>query len=89
MEPVLLVLREDHSDPETTLNAVDLLAEVLGNTAEPGASPASDDVGVMFTEMFMKNPGDFALLVFILEEPAFDVQMAVIRLLTGLSIHKS
>lgn len=84
MDPVLNALREDHSDNDTTKAAIEMFYTIMAPAPpQPGAKgPASDDMGVMFTEIFTKNSENVALLLAILEEPDFQIKYNTIKLLT-------
>eukprot|EP00041_Stephanoeca_diplocostata_P037680 m.1436715 g.1436715 ORF g.1436715 m.1436715 type:complete len:1067 (+) comp25084_c0_seq3:163-3363(+) len=84
MDPVLNALREDHSDNDTTKAAIEMFYTIMAPATQlAGAKgPASDDMGVMFTEIFTKDTENVALLLAILEEPDFQIKYNTIKLLT-------
>eukprot|EP00039_Didymoeca_costata_P007532 m.100861 g.100861 ORF g.100861 m.100861 type:complete len:906 (+) comp13727_c0_seq3:129-2846(+) len=79
VDPVMLLLKEDSSDFDMTVAAVEMLTIVLAPTSKP-ATP--EDVGVMLTEMFVKNTGNVEILLKVLEENSFDVRLATVKLLS-------
>jgi hypothetical protein len=54
-------------------------------TQGPAGERQADDVGVMFSEIFMKDHGNVGLLLAVLEEPAPRLQLFTIQVLTELA----
>ncbi|KAK7491209.1 hypothetical protein BaRGS_00017480, partial [Batillaria attramentaria] len=87
MDILTKTLEADRADAEITGYALDTLYHVMSN--EPSeedemTSQASVDLGEQFTEIFIKNHGNVALLISLLEEYDFHVRWPTVRLLTVL-----
>ena len=78
MEPVLAALKEDTSDHEMTLFAIEMFRTLLTPSSDP---PTPEDMGVMFSEMFAKTPENLGVLLQALEENNFQVRLATAQLL--------
>ncbi|KAJ3219199.1 hypothetical protein HDU67_002195 [Dinochytrium kinnereticum] len=93
--PVLIsVLTKDRHDVEIvkpTLETLQVLcSNEEGSPSKPAASPTSPtpmdsrDLGVMFSEIYIKSPTNIALLLDILEEQDFYVRFHAVQLLSTL-----
>ncbi|CAI9561020.1 unnamed protein product [Staurois parvus] len=91
MDILLNVLQTDRSDSEIIGYALDTLYNIVSNDTEEAAESEeenqqvqADDLGVQFTEMFMKQQENVTLLLSILEEFDFHVRWPGVKLLTTL-----
>lgn len=91
MDHLLNVLQTDRSDSEIIGYALDTLYNIVSNdTDEPAESEEenqqvqTDDLGVQFTEMLIKQPENITLVLSILEEFDFHVRWPGVKLLTTL-----
>ncbi|XP_073457135.1 general vesicular transport factor p115 isoform X3 [Aquarana catesbeiana] len=90
MDHLLNVLQTDRSDSEIIGYALDTLYNIVSNDTEEAAESEeenqqvqADDLGVQFTEMFMKQE-TVTLLLSVLEEFDFHVRWPGVKLLTTL-----
>ncbi|XP_077332671.1 general vesicular transport factor p115 isoform X2 [Lithobates pipiens] len=86
MDHLLNVLQTDRSDSEIIGYALDTLYNIVSNDteeAEENQQVQTDDLGVQFTEMFMKQE-TITLLLSVLEEFDFHVRWPGVKLLTTL-----
>lgn len=86
MDHLLNVLQTDRSDSEIIGYALDTLYNIVSNDteeAEENQPVQADDLGVQFTEMFMKQE-TITLLLSVLEEFDFHVRWPGVKLLTTL-----
>lgn len=90
MDHLLNVLQTDRADSEIIGYALDTLYNIMSNDAEEAAESEeenpqgqTDDLGVQFTEMFLKQE-NITLLLSILEEFDFHVRWPGVKLLTSL-----
>lgn len=86
MDHLLNVLQTDRSDSEIIGYALDTLYNIVSNDteeAEENQQVQADDLGVQFTEMFMKQE-TVTLLLSVLEEFDFHVRWPGVKLLTTL-----
>ncbi|XP_053559280.1 general vesicular transport factor p115 isoform X1 [Bombina bombina] len=87
MDHLLNVLQTDRSDSEIIGYALDTLYNIVSNEAEEteeNQQVQTDDLGVQFTEMFIKQQENVTLLLSILEEFDFHVRWPAVKLLTTL-----
>ncbi|XP_069834382.1 general vesicular transport factor p115 isoform X3 [Dendropsophus ebraccatus] len=91
MDHLLNVLQTDRADSEIIGYALDTLYNIMSNDAEEAAESEdenqqvqSDDLGVQFTEMFIKQQENVTTLLSILEEFDFHVRWPGVKLLTTL-----
>eukprot|EP00049_Salpingoeca_infusionum_P026888 m.28682 g.28682 ORF g.28682 m.28682 type:complete len:904 (-) comp9063_c0_seq2:146-2857(-) len=77
------VLKNDRGDPEIINATLETLVNITAR-ANPTGPPTPDDVGVMFTEIFVKNTDDVILLLSLLEETEYSTRLLTIQLLTTL-----
>eukprot|EP00048_Salpingoeca_helianthica_P002436 m.57241 g.57241 ORF g.57241 m.57241 type:complete len:874 (-) comp12097_c1_seq1:69-2690(-) len=78
------VLRDDRQDSELINGALEILIVVTTAERKGDAPPADSDVGVMFTEMFVKNQDNVSALLTLLEDTEYSVRFNTIKLLTTL-----
>ncbi|XP_071973146.1 general vesicular transport factor p115 isoform X2 [Engystomops pustulosus] len=87
MDHLLNVLQTDRADSEIIGYALDTLYNILSNDAEEAEEnpqAQTDDLGVQFTEMFIKQQENVTILLSILEEFDFHVRWPGVKLLTCL-----
>ncbi|XP_073446805.1 general vesicular transport factor p115 isoform X1 [Dendrobates tinctorius] len=87
MEHLLSVLQTDRADSEIIGYALDTLYNIMSNDveeAEENQQVQTDDLGVQFTEVFIKQQENVTLLLSILEEFDFHVRWPGVKLLTSL-----
>ncbi|KAM5194814.1 general vesicular transport factor p115 isoform 2-T2 [Mantella aurantiaca] len=87
MDQLLNVLQTDRSDSEIIGYALDTLYNIVSNDieeAEENQQVQTDDLGVQFTELFMKQQENVTLILSILEEFDFHVRWPGVKLLTTL-----
>ncbi|XP_073446843.1 general vesicular transport factor p115 isoform X5 [Dendrobates tinctorius] len=91
MEHLLSVLQTDRADSEIIGYALDTLYNIMSNDVEEAAESEeenqqvqTDDLGVQFTEVFIKQQENVTLLLSILEEFDFHVRWPGVKLLTSL-----
>eukprot|EP00045_Choanoeca_perplexa_P014743 m.175459 g.175459 ORF g.175459 m.175459 type:complete len:883 (+) comp16780_c0_seq1:82-2730(+) len=86
MDALIDVLRNDRADTEITTSALEALINVTKSKKEGDNSTTTndDDVGVMFTEIFVKNVENVLILLILLEEVDFYVRFNTVKLLTVL-----
>ncbi|XP_069834381.1 general vesicular transport factor p115 isoform X2 [Dendropsophus ebraccatus] len=87
MDHLLNVLQTDRADSEIIGYALDTLYNIMSNDAEEAdenQQVQSDDLGVQFTEMFIKQQENVTTLLSILEEFDFHVRWPGVKLLTTL-----
>ncbi|XP_040183698.1 general vesicular transport factor p115 isoform X2 [Rana temporaria] len=86
MDHLLNVLQTDRSDSEIIGYALDTLYNIVSNDteeADENQQVQTDDLGVQFTELFMKQE-NVTLLLSVLEEFDFHVRWPGVKLLTTL-----
>ncbi|XP_040274038.1 general vesicular transport factor p115 isoform X3 [Bufo bufo] len=90
MDHLLNVLQTDRADSEIIGYALDTLYNVISNDVEEAAESEeenqqvqTDDLGVQFTEMFIKQE-NVTMILSILEEFDFHVRWPAVKLLTSL-----
>ncbi|XP_040274037.1 general vesicular transport factor p115 isoform X2 [Bufo bufo] len=86
MDHLLNVLQTDRADSEIIGYALDTLYNVISNDveeAEENQQVQTDDLGVQFTEMFIKQE-NVTMILSILEEFDFHVRWPAVKLLTSL-----
>ncbi|XP_077132612.1 general vesicular transport factor p115 isoform X4 [Ranitomeya variabilis] len=87
MDHLLSVLQSDRADSEIIGYALDTLYNIMSNDveeAEENQQVQTDDLGVQFTEMFIKQQENVTMLLSILEEFDFHVRWPGVKLLTSL-----
>ncbi|XP_075058158.1 general vesicular transport factor p115 isoform X4 [Mixophyes fleayi] len=91
MDHLLNVLQTDRADSEIIGYALDTLYNIISNDSEETAESEednqqvqTDDLGIQFTEMFIKQQDNITLLLSILEEFDFHVRWPGVKLLTTL-----
>ncbi|KAM8939397.1 general vesicular transport factor p115 [Pelodytes ibericus] len=90
MDHLLNVLQTDRSDSEIIGFALDTLYNIISNDTDEAAESEeenqvqSDDLGVQFTELFIKQQENVTLLLSVLEEFDFHVRWPGVKLLTTL-----
>ncbi|XP_063773019.1 general vesicular transport factor p115 isoform X4 [Pseudophryne corroboree] len=87
MDHLMNVLQTDRADSEIIGYALDTLYNVISNDTEEtdeNQQVQPDDLGVQFTEMFIKQQDNVTLLLSILEEFDFHVRWPGVKLLTTL-----
>ncbi|XP_041431445.1 uncharacterized protein LOC446301 isoform X3 [Xenopus laevis] len=96
MDHLINVLQTDRSDSEIIGYALDTLYNIMSNEADETAESedenqqiASDDLGVQFSETFIKQQDNITLLLSLLEEFDFHVRWPGVKLLTTLLKHQS
>lgn len=82
MKPVLDALSEDHTEHDITKAGLEMLYTVMLPTKGPDGQPVPNDMGVAFTEIFVKDTSHVSLLLAILEENDHQVKYYTIKLLT-------
>ncbi|XP_018092824.1 uncharacterized protein LOC446301 isoform X5 [Xenopus laevis] len=92
MDHLINVLQTDRSDSEIIGYALDTLYNIMSNEADEtdeNQQIASDDLGVQFSETFIKQQDNITLLLSLLEEFDFHVRWPGVKLLTTLLKHQS
>ncbi|KAM6972338.1 general vesicular transport factor p115 isoform 2-T2 [Aplochiton taeniatus] len=88
MDHLVRILQTDRSDSEILGYALDTLYNIICNDEEEeqdeNAQKQSDDLGVQFTDKFIKDPENVTLLLSMLEEFDFHVRWPGVKLLTAL-----
>ncbi|XP_073493755.1 general vesicular transport factor p115 isoform X2 [Phyllobates terribilis] len=87
MDHLLSVLQTDRADSEIIGYALDTLYNIMSNDAEEAEENQqvqTDDLGVQFTEMFIKQQENVTMVLSILEEFDFHVRWPGVKLLTSL-----
>ncbi|XP_069599564.1 general vesicular transport factor p115 isoform X1 [Ranitomeya imitator] len=91
MDHLLSVLQSDRADSEIIGYALDTLYNIMSNDVEEAAESEeenqqvqTDDLGVQFTEMFIKQQENVTMVLSILEEFDFHVRWPGVKLLTSL-----
>ncbi|XP_075058150.1 general vesicular transport factor p115 isoform X3 [Mixophyes fleayi] len=87
MDHLLNVLQTDRADSEIIGYALDTLYNIISNDSEEtedNQQVQTDDLGIQFTEMFIKQQDNITLLLSILEEFDFHVRWPGVKLLTTL-----
>eukprot|EP00055_Hartaetosiga_balthica_P018031 m.127131 g.127131 ORF g.127131 m.127131 type:complete len:883 (+) comp9441_c1_seq3:160-2808(+) len=84
MNPLISVLKDDRADVEISNSALETLINVTTPETPEGEQPSDDDVGVMFTEIFVKSAENVILLLSLLEETDLYVRLNTVKLLTTL-----
>eukprot|EP00126_Sphaerothecum_destruens_P013143 Sdes_comp22488_c0_seq1m20936 len=89
MNTLLQVLQNDCSDVDTVRYCLETLVNLM-STENPAQSqiPVESQLGVQFTEIFVKNSDNVSLLLNMLEEFDFYVRFPCIQLLTLLSTNR-
>ncbi|NP_001084785.1 USO1 vesicle transport factor L homeolog [Xenopus laevis] len=95
MDHLINVLQTDRSDSEIIGYALDTLYNIMSNDADETAESEDenqqitpDDLGVQFSETFIKQQDNITLLLSLLEEFDFHVRWPGIKLLTTLLKHQ-
>ncbi|KAG8454230.1 hypothetical protein GDO86_000754 [Hymenochirus boettgeri] len=91
MDHLINVLQTDRSDSEIIGYALDTLYNIMSNEAdeaEENQQVTTDDLGVQFAEIFIKQQENVTLLLSILEEFDFQVRWPGVKLLTTLLKHQ-
>ncbi|KAL5018601.1 hypothetical protein ScPMuIL_004323 [Solemya velum] len=93
MDIIIKVLETDRSDAEITGYALDALCNIMSNEPldsedEVPNHQLPDDLGAQFTEIFIKQSENVALLLSLLDEYDFHVRWPTVRLLTILLTNK-
>ncbi|XP_018099542.1 USO1 vesicle transport factor L homeolog isoform X2 [Xenopus laevis] len=91
MDHLINVLQTDRSDSEIIGYALDTLYNIMSNDADEtdeNQQITPDDLGVQFSETFIKQQDNITLLLSLLEEFDFHVRWPGIKLLTTLLKHQ-
>lgn len=92
MSALIDVLRNDRSDCEFISYALDTLSNIIyGSNDEDGesfTSKESENIGIQFTEIYLKQTENVKLLLDILEDHDLQVKWGCVKLLTFLLINK-
>lgn len=92
MDALIKVLESDRNVPEIVGLALDTLCNVVSPEPPEDEDEVEvqrpDDLGVQFTEIFMKRSENVTLLLSLLEEFDFSVRWPAVRLLASLLINK-
>ncbi|KXJ14255.1 General vesicular transport factor p115 [Exaiptasia diaphana] len=97
MQLLIKVLQTDRSDTEIVGMALETLCNVMSTepqiqdeqtTLKNGTAQSDSDVGLQFTEIFIKNSDNVTLLLGMLEEYEFHVRWPTVKLLTMLLTNK-
>eukprot|EP00117_Sycon_ciliatum_P007113 scpid33244/ scgid10350/ General vesicular transport factor p115; Protein USO1 homolog; Transcytosis-associated protein; Vesicle-docking protein len=89
MDVLISTVDRDRSDNEVVANGLEALLNVIATDAKEGDSPSDSDLGVQFTEIFVKKQENIATLLGLLEEYDFPVRWPTVKLLTTLLTNKS
>ncbi|GFQ88179.1 general vesicular transport factor p115 [Trichonephila clavata] len=92
MDALIRVLECDRSDNEILGYALEAICNVI-NGPRDDESPdyvygSGDDLGLQFTEIFIKKSENVSLLLELIEEYDFKVRWPIVRLLSGLLSHR-
>ncbi|GFY72469.1 general vesicular transport factor p115 [Trichonephila inaurata madagascariensis] len=92
MDALIRVLECDRSDNEILGYALEAICNVV-NGPRDDESPdyvygSGDDLGLQFTEIFIKKSENVSLLLELIEEYDFKVRWPIVRLLSGLLSHR-
>ncbi|GFU40406.1 general vesicular transport factor p115 [Trichonephila clavipes] len=92
LDALLRVLECDRSDNEILGYALEAICNVI-NGPRDDESPdyvygSGDDLGLQFTEIFIKRSDNVSLLLELIEEYDFKVRWPIVRLLSGLLSHR-
>lgn len=92
MDALIRVLECDRSDNEILGYALEAICNVI-NGPRDDESPdyvygSGDDLGLQFTEIFIKKSENVTLLLELIEEYDFKVRWPIVRLLSGLLSHR-
>ncbi|KAI9100461.1 p115 like vesicle tethering protein [Phlyctochytrium arcticum] len=80
--PVLIkVLREDRADVDILKATIETLNVLCALDSAQGEKEDPNDLGVMFTEIYTKEPSNVTLLLDVLEEVDFYVRFTTVQLL--------
>lgn len=93
MDILIHVLETDRADSEILGFALEALCNIMSNEVfgddQEVQQNLPEDLGLQFTEMFIKNPENISLLLSLLQEYDFLVLWPSVRLLTLLLINKT
>lgn len=95
MDLLINVLQTDRNDTEITGLALQTLCNLLSaepqddGGRDPGQTASDAELGVQFTEIFIKKSDNVTLLLGLLEEYEFQVRWPTVKLLTVLLTNKS
>lgn len=94
MDALISAVDKDRNDTEVVTNGLEALLNVTaaGATAEgksEAETPPDSDLGVQFTEIFVKHQDNVAMLLNLLEEYDFPVRWPTVKLLTTLLTNKT
>lgn len=92
MAALVKVLESDFADSEIISYAVDTLCNVMSPESledEFDNPNVSENIGVQFTEMFLKQPDNVGLILNLLTEYDFRVRWSCIKLFAGLLTNKT
>uniref|UniRef100_A0A2L2YBC6 Putative er-golgi vesicle-tethering protein n=1 Tax=Parasteatoda tepidariorum TaxID=114398 RepID=A0A2L2YBC6_PARTP len=92
MDTLIHVLECDRNDNEILGYALDAIGNAI-NRPRDDENPnyingGTDELGMQFTEIFIKKPENVSLLLELIEEFDFKVRWPIVRLLAGLLSHK-
>ncbi|XP_035216666.1 general vesicular transport factor p115-like isoform X2 [Stegodyphus dumicola] len=92
MDALIRVLECDRSDNEILGYALEAICNVVNGPRDDESADyvpgAEDNLGLQFTEIFIKKPENVTLLLELIEEYDFKVRWPIVRLLSGLLSHK-
>lgn len=90
MDALFMVLRNDSEDSEIVTYVLDALNNIIGSESSSNESQHDEtpDVGVQFTEIFIKHKENVHLILDLLPEFDFKIRFPTIKLLHGLLRHK-
>ena len=94
MDFLISSVEKDRSDPEVVANSLEALLSVISASPSPEGKkddeiPPDSDLGVQFTEIFVKRQENVAMLLGLLEEYDFPVRWPTVKLLTTLLTNKT
>ncbi|XP_067121915.1 general vesicular transport factor p115 [Centruroides vittatus] len=91
MDALIKILETDRSDAEIVGYALDAISNVISGAQEEDIIPekSDEDLGIQFTEIYIKKTENVTLLLELLDEFDFKVRWPAVKLLTGLLIHKA
>lgn len=92
MDALIRVLESDRADNEILGYALEAICNVISGSQDEeeyvAPDKTSEDLGLQFTEIFIKKADNVTLLLELMEEYDFKVRWPVVKLLTGLLVHK-
>lgn len=90
MDTLIRVLECDRADNEIMGYALEAISNVVNAPREDENQDfmPEDNLGLQFTEIFIKKPENVSLLLELIEEYDFKVRWPIVRLLVGLLQHK-